>query len=164
MTSSRLKLNVSTAIAFSVATSAFAGAPPKSIVQWHVKSKPAAAVAAGGRFDVTVSGSIDPGWHVYALDEPEDGPVATVVGLSEGDPANLLRVTEGTPKMVSDPIFQQSTGLFENTVDFTLHLQLATGLSAGTHPLHVLIRFQSCDNHVCLAPHIDTILVPLQTR
>jgi thiol:disulfide interchange protein DsbD len=164
MTSSKLKLNILAAIAFSIASTAIASAPPKSIVQWHVKSQPTAAVAAGGRFDVTVSGNIDPGWHVYALEEPEDGPVATIVGLSEGDPANLLRVTEGTPKMVSDPIFQQSTGLFESTVDFTLHLQLAKGLGAGIHPLHVLIRFQSCDNHVCLAPHIDTVLVPLQTR
>jgi thiol:disulfide interchange protein DsbD len=143
---------------------ASAAPAPQSIVQWRVTSAPVKSLRPGALFNVTVSGRINPGWHVYALDEPEGGPVATVVGLTDGDPADLLRVDQGTPKMVVDRIFQQETGLFEDNVDFTLHLQWNRGLAAGPHILHVLIRYQSCDDHICLAPHTDTVEVPLRTQ
>jgi hypothetical protein len=139
-------------------------AAPKSIVQWQIKGAPPKGLKPGTKFDIIISGKIDPGWHLYALDEPEGGPVATVIGLTEGDPADLLRVDQGTPKMVVDPIFQQETGLFEGSADFTLHLQLAKNISAGAHVLHVLVRYQSCDDHICLAPHTDTIELPVMTQ
>jgi hypothetical protein len=139
-------------------------APPKSIVQWHVKSAPTKSLHPGSPFDVIVTGAIDPGWHVYALEEPEGGPVATIVGLTDGDPADLLRVEQGAPKMVVDRIFQQETGLFEGKVDFTLHLRWNKDVAPGPHVLHVLVRYQSCDDHICLAPRTDTIEVPLQTQ
>ncbi len=132
-------------------------------MQWSIKSAPAKGIEAGAKFDVTVTGKINPGWHLYALEEPEGGPIATMVGLTDGDPADLLRVEQGTPKIVTDPLFQIETGLFEGTANFTLHLHLAKDVAAGSHKLHVLIRFQSCDNHVCLAPHTDIVEVPLDT-
>jgi thiol:disulfide interchange protein DsbD len=108
-----------------------------------------------------VSGQVDAGWHLYALEEPDGGPIATQVALTEGDPANLLHVDESKPRIVFDPLFQQPTGFFENTADFTLHLQLAKDAPAGTLPLHVLVRYQSCNDKVCLPPHTDTIDVPI---
>jgi hypothetical protein len=131
-------------------------------VSWHVKSAPHNALKPGAKFDVTVAGAIQPGWHVYALQEPDGGPIATQVGLAEGDPADVLKVTSDKPKLVMDPAFGMQTGLFLNTVDFTLHLQAAKeGSSGDTKPLHVLLRYQSCDNHVCLPPHTDTVEVPV---
>jgi hypothetical protein len=131
-------------------------------VSWQVKSAPHGAVKPGAKFDVTVAGAIKSGWHVYALQEPDGGPIATQVGVADGDPADLLKVTSDKPKLVMDPAFGMQTGLFLNRVDFTLHLQaLKTGGSGKAEPLHVLVRYQSCDNHVCLPPHTDTIEVPL---
>ena len=141
-----------------------ATAAPRSIVQWSVKSSPVKALRPGEKFDVVVMGKIDPGWHLYALEEPEGGPVATVIGLTEGDPADLLHVDEDTPIMVNDPLFQQEAGLFQNVAHFTLHLRLAAHVAPGPHALRVLIRFQSCDDHVCLAPHTDTVPVPLHSQ
>lgn len=141
-----------------------AHAAPPQIVQWHVKSAPARALHPGQPFDIVVEGTINRGWHVYALEEPEGGPVATVVGLSEGDPADLRNVEEGPPKMVLDPVFQQETGLFEGTVEFTLHLAWNQHLVPGQHNLRVLVRYQSCDDHLCLAPRLDTIPVSLMTQ
>lgn len=139
-----------------------AGGQANPPVAWQVKSAPHAPVKPGAKFDITIAGQIRPGWHVYALEEPDGGPVATQVGLAEGDPANLLRVTSAKPQMVQDPAFGMQTGLFENTVAFTLHLQAPKQPgSTGAHPLHVLVRYQSCDSHVCLPPHTDTVEVPL---
>ena len=140
--------------------SATAYAAPKSPAQWHVKALPVAA-KANTKIAITVSGQIDPGWHLYALEEPEGGPIATVVGLTEGDPADLLSVDESKPIVIDDPLFHLRTGFFRSTVDFTLHLRVDPSAKPGTNPLHVLIRFQSCNDQVCLPPHTDTVEVPL---
>jgi hypothetical protein len=130
-------------------------------VQWHVKAAPGKAVRAGAKFTVTISGQLDPGWHLYALEEPQGGPVATEVALSDGDPADLIRVEEGKPKILPDPLFQKPTGFFEGSADFTLHLQVAKGATAGPGTLHILVRYQSCNDRVCLPPHTDTVPVEL---
>ncbi len=140
--------------------SATAYAAPKSPAQWHVKTVPTAA-KPGTKIAITVSGQIDPGWHLYALEEPEGGPIATVVGLTEGDPADLLSVDESKPIVIDDPLFHLRTGFFRGTADFTLHLRVDPSAKPGTNPLHVLIRFQSCNDQVCLPPHTDTVEVPL---
>lgn len=140
--------------------SANAYAAPKSPAQWHVKTVPAAA-KAGTKIAITVSGQIDPGWHLYALEEPEGGPIATVIGLTEGDSADLLSVDESKPIVIDDPLFHLRTGFFRGTADFTLHLRVDPSAKPGLNPLHVLIRFQSCNDQVCLPPHTDTVEVPL---
>lgn len=136
-------------------------AAPIRPVTWSVKSAPHGAVQPGMKFEITIAGAIEPGWHVYALTEPDGGPIATQVGLADGDPADLLKVTSDKPKLVMDPSFGMQTGLFLKTVDFTLHLQAPKAGGAGATPLHVLVRYQSCDDHICLPPHTDTVEVPV---
>jgi thiol:disulfide interchange protein DsbD len=135
--------------------------PPRPPVSWQIKTAPARPVKPGAKFAITVAGSIDPGWHVYALEEPQGGPIATEVALTEGDPADLLRVDESKPEQVLDPLFGLTTGFFKQSVEFRLNLQIAPGTAAGPRPLHVLIRYQSCNDRVCLPPHTDTLEVPV---
>jgi len=141
-----------------IATTAYAA--PKSPAQWHIKAAPASA-KAGAKITLTISGKIDPGWHLYAMEEPDGGPIATVVGLTEGDPADLLSVDESKPILIDDPLFHLRTGFFRSAVDFTLHLRVDPSAKPGLNPLHVLIRFQSCNDQVCLPPRTDTLEVPL---
>lgn len=136
-------------------------APPHSPVQWRVKNSPTRPWKLGAKFDLALDGQIEPGWHVYALEEPDGGPIATTVSLTEGDPADVDRVTEGKPKVVLDPAFGKATGLFEDTVEFTLHGKVARDAAPGTHTLHLLVRFQSCSGSLCLPPHTDTVEVPV---
>ncbi len=133
----------------------------KPPVQWQVKTAPAKAVKAGANFTVSIIGQIDSGWHLYALEEPQDGPVATEIALTDGDPADLIRVEEGKPKVLPDPVFQKPVGFFAGSADFTLHLQLAADASPGPGTLRVLVRYQSCNDRVCLPPHTDTVPVAL---
>jgi len=141
-----------------ITTAAYAA--PKSPAHWHVKTVPTSA-KAGAKIALTISGQIDPGWHLYAMEEPDGGPIATVVGLAEGDPADLLSVDESKPILIDDPLFHLRTGFFRSAVDFTLHLRVDPSAKPGLNPLHVLIRFQSCNDQVCLPPRTDTLEVPL---
>jgi hypothetical protein len=144
--------------ALSLTPAAHAAKPP---VQWQIKNPPTKPLKQGSKINLALTGQIDSGWHLYALEEPSGGPVATVIGLTEGDPADLLRVEEAKPKILLDPLFNLQTGFFETTADFTLHLTLAKDAPLGASALHVLIRYQSCNDRVCLPPHTDTVEVPI---
>jgi hypothetical protein len=146
------------AITAVLCATAHAAKPP---VQWQVKDPPAKPLKPGTKFNLALEGQIGAGWHLYALEEPTGGPVATVIGLTEGDPADLIRVEQGKPRILPDPLFNVPTGYFEGTAGFILHLQLAKEAAAGASALHILIRYQSCNDHLCLPPHTDTVQVPI---
>src|ERR1700759_1337367 len=130
-----------------------AHAAMKSPIHWRVKVAPAKAVKAGEKFSVTITGEPDAGWHLYALEEPEGGPIATDIGLTEGDPADLLHVEEGKPKMLPDPVTGKQAGFFDGAADFVLRLQADKDAAASKAGLHVLVRYQSCNDRMCLPPH-----------
>jgi thiol:disulfide interchange protein DsbD len=138
-------------------------APHPAVVHWQVTQAPSKPLKPGAKFNVVVTGTIDPGWHLYALAEPAGGPIATEIALTEGDAADLLHVDQSKPKVIPDPVFQVPTGFFEGSAAFTLHLQLAPDAAPGAHTLHLLLRYQSCNDRVCLPPHTDTVEVALTT-
>lgn len=141
------------------------GSPPASErpVHWALHGVQPAA-RAGERFEVRVDASIDPGWHLYALEEPQGGPIPTEIGIAEGDPASLLRVDSPPPRRLLDSGFQVVTAYFEDAAQFTLRLRADRAATAGGHALHVLVRYQACNDRMCLPPRNDTVVVPLQIQ
>lgn len=137
--------------------------PPPAPIHFQAIA-PTHPLKAGAIFDLVLHAAIDPGWHLYALTEPEDGPIATEINLTEGDPAELLRTGQSRPRTSQDPVFGKPVTLFESSATFTLHLQLARALPPGAHLLHVLVRYQSCNDHVCLPPRTETVEAPLSTN
>ena len=142
------------------------GARPgsKSPVAWTISSAPTQPLRPETRFSVRVHAAIAPGWHLYALEEPEGGPLETVIGLGEGDVADLLHVGQSQPLSVMDAAFAQRTMLFRGSADFVLQLQIRKNPAPGSAALHVLIRHQSCNDYVCLPPHTDAVEVPIRLR
>ena len=130
-------------------------------VHWQTKDASAKPLKPGAKFTVVLEAMIDPGWHLYALEEPKGGPTATEIALTEGDAADLLRVDQSKPKVLPDPVFQQPTGFFETAADLHPPLQLAPDASPGPHTLHVLAKYQSCNDRLCLPPHTDTLEIPI---
>jgi len=136
-------------------------APPPNPAHWTVEGLPKKPVAAGATFTIKLSAHILPGWHIYALDEPDGGPVPTQIGLAEGDPLILLAVDEPAPRMVPDPLLRQPTGMFQNGVDFTLRLRVGRKPLLANAVSHIIVRYQSCNDHVCLPPHSEIVSFPL---
>jgi hypothetical protein len=97
---------------------------PPSPAHWSIQGLPAKPLAPGARFTLTLASHIDAGWHIYAMEEPDGGPIATQIGLGADDPVTLLKVDEPPPLMVSDPVLRQPTGMFQGAADFSLRLQL----------------------------------------
>ena len=135
---------------------------PQPVVVWTVTEAPAQPIHPRVRFHLTVHGAIEPGWHIYALEEPEGGPLETVLALADGDRADLLHVEQGQPETVMDATFGQRTTMFRSGADFTLQLRLHAGIPPGVQPLHVLVRYQTCNDRVCQPPRTATVSVPLR--
>lgn len=136
-------------------------AAPLNPAHWTIQGLPAKPLAPGARFTLILASHIDPGWHIYAMEEPDGGPIATEIGLGPNDPLTLLNVDEPQPQNIFDPVLRQQTGMFQGAADFTLHLQLPRKPIARDAKLHVMVRYQSCSDKLCLPPHTETIEVSL---
>jgi thiol:disulfide interchange protein DsbD len=135
------------------------GQPPNP-VHWSVQG-PAKPVAAGAAFNVMLTAQIEPGWHLYALEEPEGGPMATQIGLSQNDVLRLLDVREPEPRMEPYPALRELTGIFERAAAFTLRVRAPGKAVPRGSVSYILVRYQSCNEQVCLPPHTETLTLPL---
>ena len=122
---------------------------------WTVRDVPKTA-GVGRMFAVRLVGTIEPGWHIYAMEEPEGGPIATEIGLAEGDPLTLLAVDEPQARMVLDPVLRTMTGMFQDEVSFRLRLRSGRGVPPGAVN-HIVVHYQSCNEQVCLPPRTETV-------
>lgn len=147
-------------IALGVAPQAIAAAPTPA--HWTLAGLPNPPISPGATFVVKLSAQIEPGWHIYAMEEPDGGPIPTEIGLADGDPLILLKVDEPTPRMVLDPVLRHAVGMYQNESSFILHLRCPRKLLAGSTS-HLLVRYQSCNDQVCLPPHTETVAFPLDS-
>lgn len=143
-----------------IAVAAVAHAAPPTPAHWTAAGPK--GVAPGATFNVTLTAHIDPGWHLYALDEPDGGPLPTVIGLAQGDPLALLDVNEPEPRKVPDPVTHTVSGMFQDTATFTLKVRAPRSRPAAGTGSHILVRYQTCNDQVCLPPHTETVPLPLE--
>src|SRR5690606_34976942 len=76
-------------------------------VQWKLEQKSGeASVAAGSSVEVKLLAEIESGWHLYAIDQPDGGPIKTTIKLapdSDFELAGDISATE--PVSQPDPNF-----------------------------------------------------------
>jgi thiol:disulfide interchange protein len=118
--------------------------------------------AAGGSLSATLHADVEEGWHLYATDQPEGGPVPTTIKITEGGPFTLVRMIPGTPKSRPDPNFIVDdkpliTRYFERTADFPL--QLRTTSPATVDDLTLDVRYQLCNDTFCLPPKTKRVTI-----
>lgn len=145
-----------------LACTPFAPCAPPTPARWSVRHLPPKPIAPGATFSVTLAAAIQPGWHLYALEEPDGGPLPTEIGLAEGDSLTLLDVTEAEPRKLPDPLTHSVAGIFLNTASFTLKLRAPQGKLPADAVSHILVRYQSCNDQVCLPPHTEAVPLPLK--
>ncbi len=95
--------------------------------------------------------NIDGGWHLYSLDQPKGGPIATTVKVSEGAPFELAgEVSTPEPITEFDPNFKLETSFFVDSAEFAVPLR-ALEASSGEN-VGIDIRYQLCNDRLCLPP------------
>lgn len=100
---------------------------------------------------LTFSACIEKGWHLYALELPEDGPNATTVtfDIPEGVCLNGGLTASKPPLEKFDNIFSLNLPRWENDVMLTQHVSIMSG---GVRELRGEIRYQACNGQTCVPP------------
>ena len=133
---------------------------PATAVTWTLQAP--RPVRAGDAVSVTLTATIAPGWHLYAMAQPEGGPISTEVSLPANPLATFARpIVASKPATIFDPNFDLRVQLYSEKATFTLPLTVAATAPAGAHPFAVEARYQSCNDVICLPPktvRVETIL------
>ena len=131
------------------------GQKPEEIVKWsgHLQT-------SNGHSQAILSANIAPGWHVYSITQPPGGPNAAAVTVPAGQAFQQKGSITGTqPQSAFDPNFQMKTEFYEHTVTLKVPLQSAT--ASGTQAVRVDIRFQTCNDRLCLPPKTVHLNLPV---
>jgi hypothetical protein len=131
-------------------------------VHWSAAVTSAAAIRRGGTATLDLSGAVQNGWHVYALEQHSGGPTSLRITLDANNFVTVAGPASGTaPEKIQDTHFGFETQLY--THPFIVHLPLRVGqeLPAGKQFIPVSVRFQACSDRECLLPRIVHLSVPI---
>ena len=108
-------------------------------------------LTANLNFKAELKADIEAGWHLYALEQPSGGPIATTISVTKDKPFTLDgKIESPEPKTKFDPNFNIDTKYFENSATFSVPLK-STADTPGDE-LSVDVRFQLCNDTFCLPP------------
>ncbi len=102
-------------------------------------------------FKAKLKAVIEDTWHLYAVEQPSGGPFPTRITIGENSPFQIDGKTSSpAPVTKFDSNFNIDTKIFEKTAEFNLPLK-STG-AAKADDLAVNVKYQVCDDKVCLPP------------
>jgi thiol:disulfide interchange protein len=131
------------------------GQRPEEVVKWsgHIAK-------SAGHTEAVLTGKISPGWHVYSITQPPGGPNAASVSVPAGQAFHIQGPITGTqPRSAFDPNFQMKTEFYESSV--TLKVPLATESEANAQNIRINVRFQTCNDRLCLPPKTVRLDLPV---
>lgn len=129
-------------------------------------------IAAGKTYKAKLSVKIEPGWHLYALDQPKGGPIATTIVTERPEIEIVGDIRTDQPKAKSDQNFiidgkPLETKYFENKAEFGLSFRLnEAGVDFGDQEppyfyrdvnIAFDVRFQLCTDTFCLPPRTKRV-------
>jgi thiol:disulfide interchange protein len=128
--------------------SAFAQNPISWSLESDAKGK---TLKQNETFKAKLKAVIEGEWHLYAVEQPEGGPFPTKITIAENSPFQLDGKTSSpTPITKFEPLFNIDTKFFEKSAEFNLPLKSTAETKADD--LAVNIKYQVCDDKVCLPP------------
>ena len=129
------------------------------IVKWNatiIKS-------STGSASVALSATIQDGWHVYALSQPAGGPNPLKISIPSGAPFALQgTIAETKVTRREDPSFKMETVFYINSVSLKVNVKKEGTAAAESIPLDV--RFQACNDRLCLPPYTAHVAADLKSR
>ena len=119
-------------------------------VTWTLESDAKGKPAESGKpFKVRLKAKIEAPWHLYSVDQPSGGPIATTITASAPEAFTIDgKITSPPPITKFDENFQIPTKFFENEATFDF---LVKSLAAAkVDDLAVQVKFQVCNDTTCL--------------
>jgi thiol:disulfide interchange protein DsbD len=120
-------------------------------VTWSLRLDPPAA-RPGSKVLAHLEGKIEAGWHLYSLTTPAGGPNPTTIRLADNPAVERFRVLQPPPKRAFDPNFSLDTETYEGEAAFLIEVELKKDAAAGRSEVSAEVRYQSCNDRLCLPP------------
>lgn len=133
-------------------------------VAWSFKTMPKKPVKPAENFTLRLVAAIERGWHLYSIDQPSGGPIATEISLAGGSPFELGAVTGPKPHVLFDANFDMQVGFYAEKAEFSLPLKAGPDAPPGLQKLLVEARYQSCNDRLCLPPKTVKLEASVEVR
>lgn len=118
------------------------------------------SIPAGGKGTAKVTASIGGGWYMYSITQGGGGPTPTRVSL-DGGPFKAGGVSGPKPKVKFDENFQMNTESYSGSATFNIPFTVAADAPEGSQELTASVRFQVCNDSVCLPPKTLKVSAPV---
>jgi thiol:disulfide interchange protein DsbD len=142
---------------FALASIAVAAEDP---VQWTLTLDSKSA-APGSHVLGQLSGTIDPHWHVYSMTTPPGGPNPTTASIADNPAIAGFKIYQAKPERKLDPSFGIDTETFADKYVLVVDVELAKNAAPGPADLTAKVRYQSCNDTICLPPKRKTAIAAL---
>lgn len=105
---------------------------------------------APDEIEVTFSGKIDTGWHVYSTALPADGPISATITTEKNEGAAPKGSLGHRGKEINqyDNMFGMNLRFFENSVTFYQRYKL----TGKTYHVKGYLEYGSCNDEMCMPP------------
>jgi thiol:disulfide interchange protein DsbD len=124
--------------------------PAEKLVKVEVAPITIAAGAPVAVFPVTLT--IAPGWHVNANPPNPDYMIATALEVKPGYGVSPGKIGYPAPRPIKVGFEESPLFVYGDRVTLTLPLTAAANATSGAHTLKGTLRFQACNDQVCMAP------------
>jgi DsbC/DsbD-like thiol-disulfide interchange protein len=151
----------SIALVANFALAGTASAQGENTVTWQARSA-SSTVAAGATVLVTLTATIQDGWHLYSMTQGPGGPTPTRIALAPDGAFTLANAINGpVPASMLDPNFGITVETYDGQAAFVVPVRPADSTHAGPNTLTIKARYQACSATLCLPPRTATIALPL---
>ena len=115
-----------------------------------VKFKTELKTLSADEVEITFTGTIDKGWHVYSTDLGDGGPISATFNTEKLSGATLVGKLKPVGKEVSafDKLFEMKVRYFANTAQFVQKLKL----TGGAYEIDGYLEYGACNDENCLPP------------
>jgi thiol:disulfide interchange protein DsbD len=120
-------------------------------VTWSLRLDPPVA-RPGSKVLAHLDAKLEAGWHLYSLTTPAGGPHPTTIRLADNLAVERFRVLQPPPKRAFDQNFNLDTETYEGEAAFLIEVELRKDAAAGPAELTAEVRYQSCNDRLCLPP------------
>lgn len=137
---------------------AIAQNPTKWRIDSDAKGK---EVKAKETITVRLSAEVEPGWHLYALDQPDGGPIATTIKVPDASKFEISgKILSPEPKIQPDKNFiidgkPLETKFFIDKAEFSVPLKALDDTRGDA--IAIDVRFQLCNDTFCLPPRTKRV-------
>ncbi len=131
----------------------------KAQIESHVKWSYAAKKISSTEAVVFLKATIDDGWHIYALDVKDGGPIKTSFTFAPSKDYSLDgKTTQPTPVTKFEKAFSMNVSYFEKSVIFQQKIKLK---SAQAITVKGQLEYMTCNDQKCLPPEDVDFSIPL---